>query len=282
MLWLPLVVLACSSLSSDVPVGFRLPRDAVLVVHETTTSTTRTPLGPEQVQIKSTRRMEARQGGRSGHDALAWHEVTTRYAVTWTTRAGEIAWDMASEEPLPEALAGVGPSSPRVYTVTPSEDVWVEVLPWPKKDEEAEAEVADTAPPPRGERRQLQPRELPSWLAGLIAAPAEPQEVGATWSWTAAQQVTGGGEVSSTSIWKVDRLAGSEAVLLEQISLSSAMPPASDEFRTTALSGAGELRIDTETGLPISYTSSWEADLASPSSRGTSTLKTSVTFRERR
>jgi hypothetical protein len=57
------------------------------------------------------------------------------------------------------------------------------------------------------------------------------------------------------------------------------MAPADGEFRTSALSGSGEMRIDLATGSPTTYSSAYEADLSSPSARGTSTMRVETKFR---
>ncbi|MBW1878772.1 MAG: hypothetical protein JRI25_22900 [Deltaproteobacteria bacterium] len=292
-----LLLIGCSDPSFDV--ALRLPQDGTLFVTEKTTSTTRTPLGPESLAIKSTIRMDVLQGGRLGTDELHWREEFTRYEVMWENRDFHLEWNMKAEEEIPRQIRKLGPHSPREVWITPDREIFLARLPWPEPEpeegeepapepspqlveEEPGTEEVEEEPAPGPERVSAATNDLPGYFGGLIHAPTEPAKAGVIWSWTIAQQVTGGGDVSSTATWTLERVAGTEAVLSENLVLHSALPPAKGNFRTTGLHGSGEMRFDLNSGLPVSYTSSYEATLASPSALGASTVRTAAKFREKR
>lgn len=290
MLVLVLLALGCSQ---PVEVTFRLPSDGALVVTRNAKSVTRTPMGPESLEMKSTKRFDVLSGGEAGVDELHWREEYTRYELTYESKEYELEWKLGlnedgEQEPIPAPIAVFGPHPPREVWVTPDHQIKVRWLPWPEPETEEEVE----APPPPAEEPEepVEPEpppppvevsleEVDNWLSGLILAPKEPVKPGQTWSWTISQKVTRGGQVSNTSTWRFDRVAGKELVLVETLTMSSAMAPASGQFRTTALSGSGEMRLDTTTGLPTTYTSAYEASLASPSAIGSSTMKVDAKFK---
>ncbi len=293
-----LATLGCAPSTHDV--ALRLPEPGALVVTRTARSITRTPLGPENLEIKSTKRYEVLSGGRVGVDLLHWREEYTRYEVAWDTREYALKWSLGRDEegyqePLPAPMVPLGPHPPREVWVHPDRRIEVRMLPWPEPDPPAEEEPrggqlvkgkpvveAPLEPEPEPEPPPIVPAtldDIDNFVAGLLLAPSEPTHVGTTWQWSTSERVTQGGEVSNTTAWKLDRMAGAEAVLVETLSLSKASAPARDEFRTTSLTGSGEMRLDTRTGLPVSYTSMFEAGLASPSARGSSTMKVEAKFR---
>jgi len=289
----PLLLLSMGCTNPTIDLALRLPQDGTVIVTEKTTSTTRTPLGPESLEIKSIRRIDVLQGGRLGADELRWREEFTRYQVMWENREFHIEWDMKSEEEIPPQIRKLGPHSPREVWITPDRQIFLARLPWPEPEpeegaepepveEEPGAEEVEEEPAPEPERKPAAINDLPGYMGGLINAPTVPAKPGTTWSWTIAQKITGGTDVSSTATWKLERVAGTEAVLVENLVLHSSLPPAKDDFRTSGLYGSGEMRFDLNTGLPVSYASSYEATLASPSARGTSTVRAEAKFREKR
>lgn len=288
-------LVACSE---PVDVAFRMPQDGSLIVNRTATSVSRTPLGPESIAIKWTKRIDVLGGGRIGIDTLHWQEAWTRYEVSVENPDGELTWSMAPDEkgvvaPIPPELAPLGPHPPREIWIAPDRTARVRWLPWPEPPPPPDAkpppkkpvEVAATPeepplpPPPPPEPMPLTLQELDNFFAGLVLAPSEPVKPGFAWKWTVAERVTRGGEVSTTSTWTFDRAQGSEAVLIETLTLADSMAPADGQFRTSALTGSGEMRLDLATGLPTSYASAYEADLASPSARGTSSMRVETKFR---
>ena len=115
---LPLLLLSLGCSSPSVDVSLRMPQDATIVVNHKTSSTTRTPLGPENLEIKTTRQMAVLQGGRLGVDELHWREEFTRYSIHWETRDYLVDWKMGGEEEIPGMVSRLGPHSPREVWIT--------------------------------------------------------------------------------------------------------------------------------------------------------------------
>jgi len=302
MLVLALVLLGCSQ---PVDVSLHLPSDGTLVIVRNAKSVTRTPLGPEGLELHSTKRLEILHGGQLGKDEIHWREEYTRYEIAWSTKEYDLHWklgfdDKGVQEPIPAPIEQFGPNPPREVWITPDRHVLVHQLPWPeppdedaggkagdkgkaKQDASDEGDTKDSgeAPEPEAppEKKEAALDELDNYLAGMVLAPTEPVKPGKKWSWTVSQRVTRGGDASNTSTWRFDRMQGDNAVLVETLGLSHAAPPATGQFRITGLSGSGEMQIDTKTHLPVSYTSSFEATLASPSARGNSSMSVDAKFR---
>jgi hypothetical protein len=289
----PLLLLSIGCSNPSVDVALRLPQGGTLFVTEKTTATTRTPLGPESLELKTTKRMEVLHGGRLGSDEIHWREEYTKYKIVWENRDYHLEWEMGGEEEIQAPIAKVGPHSPREVWITPDRHIYLLALPWPEPEPEEGAEPVPepveeepegegVEPEPEPEPVLAETNDLPGYFGGLIHAPGEPAKPGAVWSWTVSQKVTRGSDVSSTATWKLERVAGAEAVLVETIQLNSALPPATGSFRTTALQGSGEMRFDLGTGLPVNYRSVFEATLASPSALGVSTVRAEARFREKK
>jgi hypothetical protein len=291
-----------------VAVSLCLPGDGALVITRNAKSVTRTPLGPEGLELHTTKRIDILEGGQVGVDEVHWREEYTRYEIAWSTKQYDLHWKLGpdekgKQEPIPAPIEQFGPTPPREVWITPDRHVLVHWLPWPepepdedpkgkgkgkadkgKPDTVAEAGPEDAtdsgteveAPP---DKQEVALDELDNYLAGMVLAPTDPVKPGKTWSWTVSQKVTRGGDASNTSTWRFDRMQGDNAVLVETLALSHAAPPATGEFRITGLTGSGEMQLDTKTHLPVSYTSSFEAVLASPSARGNSSMSVDAKFR---
>lgn len=259
------VALLAACGGARVDLGWRLPEDGTLVVSEERSTITRTPLGLEEIVVTGASVWRVVQHGRVGVDEVSWDEEVTAWSVTWRVVGDELSWTLGQEEPLPERLAHLAPPPPRRVWVRPDGEMSVQVAP--------EAANAETEAP---SRRPL--TRVPPWVAGLARAPREPVPQGRSWSWTHSTSVTPATQASATVTWTYKGQAGPQAILEERLDLAGSPPPASGAFQTTALAGSGELRLDTRTGFPVSFREDFDADIASPSARGTAVRRSRVSF----
>jgi hypothetical protein len=281
-------LVACVALTACGPtaeLGWTLQDDGVIIVTERRQTTTRTPLGVEEVTLNIQQLWRVTQSGVVGVDDVSWREEVIKWDLSYSDLGGTFIWEMGSGAPLPEALLALGPSQPREVFVGTSGDVRVAHLGIPEPDEAAKK----AAPPPRdrwtttsrgGLRRARAPEtnapipwtrddRVYTWVVGFTHAPQGKKRRGAGWSWQSSREVTPKTSATTTSAWTFDSVDSGTALVREHMTLEGSPPPSEGHFQTTRLSGGADLRLDTRTHSLVSYSARYEADIASPSSRGT-------------
>lgn len=255
------VLLAALGLAACTPpaeVGWVLQDDGVLVVREKRQTTTRTPLGMEEVVLELSSVWTVEEPGRVGVDEVAWREEVATWTVTYSTLREEYTWSLGSGRALADRLAELGPSLPRRVRIDPTGDVRVTHLEAPVPESE------DAPPIPWTENDRVY-----TWVAGFAHAPSGEVGRGSRWSWQSAREVTPRTSITTTSTWEYQGTGGGRAMLHETMTLDGSSPPSAGFFETTAVRGGADLRLDVANNALVSYMARYEADIASPSARGT-------------
>jgi hypothetical protein len=263
------LALALVGCARPVDVGVELPDGASIVVSETRSNLTRTPEGGEQIDVTATTVWIVEQGGRFGVDEVSWREEVATWEIRWEGLPGVYTWNLQSVDPVPEPLRPYAPPLSRTVWVAADGSMSARATP------QASNESAEQAP---SERRAVD--RVPSWLAAMALVPREGVKAGQSWS----QSVQRGDPSMPATVgttWTLRTVAGTQAVIDEAVALEASPPPASGTYQTTSLTGAGDLRIDVAEHVPVRYESQFEANIASPSARGTATLRSNVTFEVR-
>ncbi|MFT6378144.1 MAG: hypothetical protein ACJARS_004808, partial [bacterium] len=109
-------LVACVALTACGPtaeLGWTLQDDGVIIVTERRQTTTRTPLGVEEVTLNIQQLWRVTQSGVVGVDDVSWQEEVIKWDLSYSDLGGTFIWEMGSGAPLPEALLALGPSQPR-------------------------------------------------------------------------------------------------------------------------------------------------------------------------
>jgi len=261
-------------------VTWELPEHGVMVVREQHTTTTRTPLGMEEVVVDKSLVWRVLDGGTVGQDDVAWREEVGSWTVKYTDLGGSFQWQMGEGQALPEKLVMLAPTQPREVYVSAGGEVRIVQLspPEPEPEPEPTRRRRRSDPPPPEPVPWAANNRIQSWVLGFVHAPGTTVRRGTDWTWGGDKEVTRSANATTQSSWELERVDEGLAVLRESIALQGSRPPSAGFFQTTALAGGADVRLATDSHRLLTYSSRYEADIASPSARGTAVRVSEVTF----
>lgn len=247
---------AAADPAPGVTFAWALPQGRTLGLVQETTTSVRTPLGPQSTRFVVTSEHAVTKGGTLGADPVAWSEKVVRQQVDLDMAGEKVAWnsDAKDEEGEPKAPPGGFEALPLLgsstWTVEIAPDLTAKVT---------GALAADTAAKAHGAglsdetvARLIGDEGLAGALVDQLGSlPRGVMAVGESRTSPLTLDVPGVGRVDAQHTLKLDRIEAGKAVLVESVSAPDAFGKA---MSLKGLKGTGELTWDVAAGRPVSRT----------------------------